>query len=336
MTGYDVLGYHAYALSGTWLVSGPKNANTPSAASPDWQAAYVYARWHPELFVVASRSTSFFAGPPTATGLPTNSTLREYQLEAGIQVPFLHARVAHRAFLSILRSSDDYTLADGPLSVRRTALRAAWATSTAHVYGYSISPEDGVTIGATAETVRAGLGSTADADIFTADARAYLPGLGLHHVVAIRAAGGASTGSLITGRTFLLGGAAAAPDVLSFSSSATSLLRGFPLDTFAGTHVTVMNADYRWPLARPERGHGTWPMFLSAVHAAVFADAGNAWTRALRAADVKTSAGLELSTDLVAGYVVPFTAALGIAWGHDGAGQIANQRTIYLRIGHAF
>src|ERR1019366_8444350 len=76
VSGFDVLGYHGYALAGTWLVSGPKNASTPSAVSPDWQATYVYARWLPELFVSASRSTSFFAGPPTDAGLPTNSTLR--------------------------------------------------------------------------------------------------------------------------------------------------------------------------------------------------------------------------------------------------------------------
>ena len=331
-----MLGYHGYALSATWLVSGPRNADTPSAASPDWQAAYVYARWRPELFVSASRSTSFFAGPPTDAGLPTNSTLREYQLEAGVQVPFRHVRIAHRAFAAILRSSDDYTLADGPLAIRRTALRAGWATATAHLYGYSISPEDGVAIGATAETVRQALGSTADASTFTVDARAYVRGLGRHHVVALRAAGGASSGSEITGRTFLLGGAATAPDVLSFSSSAVSLLRGFPPDTFAGTHVAVVNADYRFPLARPERGHGTWPIFVRAVHGAIFADAGHAWTHSFRTADVKTSAGLELSTDLVAGYVVPFTASLGIGWGHDGAGLVANGRTVYLRIGRAF
>jgi hypothetical protein len=338
VAGYDVLGYHGYALAGTWLVSAPKNADTPSAASPDWQASYVYARWRPAFFVTASRSTSFFAGPPTDAGLPTNSTLRQYQLEAGVQVPFRHVRIAHRAFASILRSSDDYALADGTLLVRRTALRTGWATTTAHIYGYSISPEGGVAIGATAEAVRQALGSTADATTFTADARVYLPGLGAHHVVALRAAGGQSTGSEIAERTFLLGGAAAAPDVLNFDSRAASLLRGFPPDTFAGTHVAVINADYRFPLAHPERGHGTLPIFLSAVYGTAFADAGNAWTtsRTFRAGDVKTSAGLELSADLVAGYSFPFAASLGIGWGHDGAGLAANGRTVYLRIGRAF
>jgi hypothetical protein len=336
VTGFDVLGYHGYALSASWLVSGPRNATTASAASPDWQAAYVYARWRPQLFLSASRSTSYFAGPPTDTGLPTNSTLREYQFQAGVQVPFQHVRISHRAFASIVRLADDYTLADGPLAVSRTALRAAWATATAHLYGYSISPEGGVAIGATAETVRQALGSIGDANTFTVDARAYLPGVGQHHVLALRVAAGASSGNELAGRTFLLGGAAAATDVLNFSSSAVSLLRGFPLDTFAGTHAAVVNADYRLPLARPERGHGTLPVFVRALYAAVFADAGNAWTETFRASDVKTSAGMELSTDILLGYSLPVTASAGVGWGHDGTGQIANSRTFYLRLGRAF
>ena len=338
VAGYDVLGYHGYAASATWLVNGPNGAVAPNPATPDWAATYVYARWRPTLFVSASRATSFFAGPPTDAGVPTNSTAREYQIESGVQVPFNHVRVANRALVSILRSSDDYSLPSGPLTVNRTALRAGWATTTAHRYGYSISPEGGVALGATAESVRRALGSLADATTFTGDLRAYVPGLGPHHVIAVRAAGGISTGSETAGRTFLLGGANAAADVLSYSSSAVSLLRGFPSDTFAGTRVAVVNADYRFPLARPERGHGTLPIFVKTVYAAIFADAGHAWTASsqFRAADIKTSAGLELSTDLVAGYVVPFTASVGIGWGHDGAGLIANGRTVYVRMGRAF
>jgi outer membrane protein assembly factor BamA len=193
-----------------------------------------------------------------------------------------------------------------------------------------------VAIGATAESVRQALGSIGDANTFTIDARAYLPGLGPHHVVALRAAAGASSGNEFAGRTFLLGGPASAPDVLSFSSSAVSLLRGFPLDSFAGTHAAVVNADYRWPIARPERGHGTLPVFVRALYAGVFADAGNAWTQAFRAGDVKTSAGLELSSDILLGYSLPVTASAGVGWGHDGADQIPNSRTFYVRIGRAF
>lgn len=184
--------------------------------------------------------------------------------------------------------------------------------------------------------MRRALGSLADATTLTADARAYLPALAPHQVLAIRVAGGVSTGNQIAGRTFLLGGAGAGPDVLSFDSGAMSLLRGFPPDTFAGSRIAIMNADYRWPIARPERGHGTWPLFLSAVHGAIFGDAGNAWTGPFQTRDIKISAGAEVSTDLVAGYGFPFTATIGAGRGHGGTERIADQWTIYLRVGRAF
>ena len=51
IAGYDVLGYHAYAASATWLVSHPEDAATPSSATPDWQAYYLYDRWRPTFDV---------------------------------------------------------------------------------------------------------------------------------------------------------------------------------------------------------------------------------------------------------------------------------------------
>ena len=97
-----------------------------------------------------------------------------------------------------------------------------------------------------------------------------------------------------------------------------------------------MNADYRWPIARLQRGLGTWPILLHTLHAAVFADAGHAWTRTFDARDVKTSAGAELSLNFVAAYSLPFTASLGAAWGHDGSHTVPDRATVYFRLGHAF
>ena len=113
-------------------------------------------------------------------------------------------------------------------------------------------------------------------------------------------------------------------------------MRGFATDTFAGSHVALLNADYRWPIARPQRGVGTWPLLLHTVHAAVFADAGHAWTRTFHADAIKASAGAELSADVVAGYFVPFTATIGAAWGHDGSGLVRDGATLYFRVGRAF
>jgi outer membrane protein assembly factor BamA len=227
-------------------------------------------------------------------------------------------------------------LPGGVLSSNRASVQLAWEATTAHTYGYSISPENGVVAGATAELVRRGLGASADATIVTTDVRAYLPGIGTHHVIAARLAAGSSTGDPIVGRTFLLGGAFAEASVIDFGSGAIHLLRGFPANSFAGSHVALTNVDYRFPIARPQRGVGTWPLFVHTVHAAVFADVGNAWTSSFDARAIKTSTGAELSTDVIVGYYFPFTVGAGAAWGHGGSSAIASGLTAYLRVGKAF
>jgi WD40 repeat protein len=336
VAGYDALQYHVYAASASWLVSGPASAITPAAATPDWQLYYAYNRWRPILWVSASTQTSFFAGPATDSGAPSSATDREREIEAGVTVPISHVRTSYTALASLIRAVDDFSLPGAAITRDRTAVRAGWATTTAHQYGYSISPEQGVTAGITAELVRRALGAFSDATTITADARLYLPSFARHHVIAIRAAAGASTGSPASERTFLLGGGGPNPSVLDFGRSSASLLRGFAADTFAGSHVAVLNADYRWPIAFPQRGVGTWPLFLQTIHAAVFADAGHAWTRTFRAGDLESDVGAEISTDVVAGYFLPLTLTAGGAWGHDGSRSVADGATFYVRIGRAF
>ena len=336
VTGYDVLGYHAYAATATWLVSSPAGAITPAPAAPDWQATYLYNRWRPTFYLSASSDTSFFAGPATEAGAPTTTTRRERELEGGVIYQILHTRAQHVARLAIVRGVADYTTSTSMFSRDRTPLRLSWATLTGRTYGYSISPEGGIAIGATTEIVRRSLGSFADATTTTGDARAYLPGFAPHHVVALRIGGGASIGDPTVGRTFLMGGDSPGDNVIDISSDAFSLLRGFEPDTFAGSHVAVANAEYRWPLARPQRGHGTWPLFLHTVHAAVFADAGYVWTRAFDRYDIKSSAGAQLSANFVAGFYAPFTVSVGAAWGHDGSGRLSDRVTAYVRVGKGF
>jgi WD40-like Beta Propeller Repeat len=334
--GYDVLGYHAYAATATWLVSSPTGASRPSAAAPDWNAYYLYDRWRPTIFLSATSDTSFFAGPATDAGAPTPATRRDRQFEGGVLFPIRHTRVQHSARLSMGWSVADFTLANGLISRDRTPIRATWQTVTAHSYGYSISPEGGIAGGATIEVVRRSLGSFADATTTTADLRAYIPGFAPHHVIALRAGGGASNGDSTVGRTFLLGGDFPGAGVTDLGSSAFSLLRGFAANSFAGSRVAIANAEYRWPIARPQRGRGTWPLFLHTLHAAVFVDTGETWTRSFERSAIKSSAGAQISADAVAGFFAPFTVTIGAAVGHDGSSPVPNGHTAYVRIGKAF
>jgi hypothetical protein len=336
VAGADVLGRHEFAATATWLLNVPHADYGINRAAPGWEAVYVYTRWRPNLFLSASSDIRFAAGPPDDLGRPIEATLKEAQLEAGLVVPFAHVRSSHEAFVSLTRTRDEYTFVDHADRFNRSALRLAWASRTAQLYGRSISPERGVTIGGTAELVRPALGSDSDATTLTADARGYLPAFATHDVFAIRAAAGASSGDRGATRIFRMGGSPTDAGVIDFDENAIGLLRGFPSDAFAGTHAALINVEYRFPLGRPQRGRGTFPLLLHAFHAAVFSDAGQAWTSRFDLSDVKASVGAELSTDLIGGYVLPFTVAAGAAWAHDGAREVTDGVAFYVRVGRAF
>ena len=152
----------------------------------------------------------------------------------------------------------------------------------------------------------------------------------------MRVAGALSAGDVGVRRAFRLGGNSGDEAIGTFGSQTISLLRGFSSGVFTGTHVALVNAEARLPLGWPQRGWGTWPLFLRSLHATGFVDAGNAWTRDASWADVKTSVGAELSTDVVAGFGLPLTWTVGVAWGHDGAGLLPDDRRVYARVGRAF
>ena len=332
--GNDVLAYHSYSAAATWRVDEPRH-DGGEAPPLDWTLAYAYDRWIPTVFASASWETEFAGVSVPGAPEPLVIPVRSRELEAGVFIPFRRVRISHQALASLIRTDDRYQLTGEEVSLNRTAARVGWATSSAKVFGFSISPERGVTVGATGESVLDALGSSASASTATGDLRVYIPGAGSHHVVAVRAAGGASSGDRGARRVFLLGGASPATGVINFDSDALSLLRGFEANAFAGNRIALLNVEYRWPFARPERGFKTWPVFLHTAHAAAFADAGHAWSNSFRMADLKTSLGGELSADVVLGYSLRLTLTAGAAWGRDGQSG-SDGATAYVRVGRAF
>ena len=77
-------------------------------------------------------------------------------------------------------------------------------------------------------------------------------------------------------------------------------------------------------------------LFLRTLHAAGFLDAGHAWTGPVEWRDRKIGFGAELSADVVAGFGLPLTWTAGVAWGRDGAGTVADTRSLYFRVGRSF
>jgi len=335
IAGADVLGYHGYFAQVAARVSDAGVA-LPTAASPprlDWDVSYAYTRWRPVLFASASSKT--YLDLFVETDARVRNVRHEQEREAGVVVPIVHARLTQTALASFVRLTDDVTTVKGTTASSRLAVRSGWSVVSAHEFGNSISRERGTALGVTIEADRS-TGGADHAATLTLDARAYVPAGPPHHVVAARFAIGGTTGAQRIVAPFTLGGPAASGSVLDFDAHALSLLRGFDDPTFAGSRVAVANVDYRFPLLRIERGHGTWPFFIHTIHAALFGDAGQTWSTHVTAHDLKTSFGAEISANLVIGYVGALTTTAGAARIHDGAGLVADDTRAFFRVGYAF
>jgi hypothetical protein len=335
--GADALGYHAWAATATWAVAQEAAVEPVSSGSrPDLLLAYAYDRWRPTFFAQYGDETTplLIGGGSGSARRPV--ALRERSVDAGLLVPFRRVRWSQSALALWRREHDAVSGPSDQGTFDRGALRVGWAANTARRYGYSISPEGGIAAGAAVELARRSLGGDGNAELYRTDARVFLPLGPRHGVLALRGSGAATRGDPVVRRTLRLGGHEGEGGVLSFEEDASSLLRGFPADSFFGTSLLLGNAEYRLPLAYIERGVGTWPLFLRAVHVTGFVDAGQAWTGRFRAGDTKYSWGAEAGADVIAGYSLAITWSAGVAWGRDPSGDFPDNREVYVRIGRGF
>lgn len=310
-TGIDALGRHAYASTVRWS----------DRARPDWDVSYAYDRWRPTVFLSAADDLTVWQ----------NADYRETSIDGGVLVPFNTVRRRQRLYgaMHVTREQDPGRVFD------RRALRFAYQFSTARRYGYSISPQDGVTAGVTSEITRKALGSDADAATFSVDLRAYPRLRGRHRILAVRAAFAGSYGDRDGRRVLGAGGTSASASTIGFGRDVIGLARGFATDDIVGYRSAVVNMDYRLPFWNVERGIGSLPLFLRQFHAAAFVDTAHAWRDSFRLGDTHASAGLEVSSDIVVGHYLPLTVTGGVALRRDPTHRREGAAGFW-RIGYAF
>jgi hypothetical protein len=169
-------------------------------ATTDWSASH-YARW-----CRLQRERPHLPFDASISGGVVPLAEREQDVAGGFYRTFRRVKWA-QALLGEARL--DRITSDIPgarASVDRTALAAAWTIDTTRRYGYSVSAEHGIRAGATAEAFKETGDDDRTAQDFTADVRAYVP-LGFSRaVLALRAAGGTSSGAPGVRRLFRLGG----------------------------------------------------------------------------------------------------------------------------------
>lgn len=199
-----------------------------------------------------------------------------------------------------------------------------WSYSTASSSAYAISSERGFRIAAVADYADEAIGSDTTLTSVRADVRGYLQMPWLrHHVLALAAQGGTSSGSYPRRGLFFTGGFVDQGVLDSFIDNVGQgafVLRGYSPRKFVGSSFTLMNAEYRFPIAYPDRGVSTLPVFLRTISGAVFVDYGGAFNRLdfdNPRGDLHLGYGAELWIDLVLGYFNRGNIRLGYARGTD-------------------
>ena len=333
----DVLGYHEYSASVAWRASG-LDADFAFDGTPiDWGATYAYNRWRPSLLISAWSGLDTILVTEEGTSRTLESQERSQGLFAGVLVPWRRVRLAQSWLAGVDVDRRRLPASTGVADRFRNGLRAGWALNSSRQYGYSISPEDGTWAAVNLERVTTGLGADGNAYSITGDWRVYLPGPGRHHVAAFRVAVASSTGDMGMKRAFDLGGSGMPFAPFALGQRVVGLLRGLPSDERQGTAALVANVDYRFPLARLERGIKTWPIFVRDIHGAVFADVGSAGTALDALPAAAWSMGGELGTRITLGYTWNLSLAAGAAWVRDPARADQPDRVaLFVRTGYAF
>ncbi|HET8761635.1 MAG TPA: BamA/TamA family outer membrane protein, partial [Nitrospiria bacterium] len=327
--GLDVLGYHKYALTGVY---GSRSHRV------SYGFTYRYDRWHPSFDLavsdVAALYDDFFVSPNGDTG---EYWERRQRLAADITLPIFKTRWSQALSIGyrgerLSPLSVTPAGAQSPAEGTLAGVRAAWRYDNAHEFGYSISPEGGRRLSARFQRNMDSFGSDFETTRYVGAWYEYLslPRL-RHHVLALRAVGGTSSGDVLPQRTFQLGGATMSEELLEDDAD-TVLLRGYRARAIRGQRMLVGSVEYRFPIWNVERGVTTYPIFLHRLHGALFADHGNAWDPSTPAPDYKTGVGAELGTDMTLGYRLRIRLRVGVAVGLDDQGETQG----YLSAGHAF
>ena len=247
-------------------------------------------------------------------------------------------------------------------SSRLGDVSATATLSSARDHSLSISEEDGVAVVvqgrirrelSLADSSKGVPGAERSYRQVIGRTRFYQPlrGLGLdRHVLAVRGSVGAAGGPGADRFHFRVGGAGGALESLTGfglfgGSSYLFPVRGYQNGERAGRVAWSASVEYRFPIARVNRGLALLPIHLEEVSGDLFADAGNAWGPEFGEAEPRfnnpgrsgmASVGAELTANLLALFSSGLPLRLGVALPlvhEDGRGTTP---LLYLRVGSSF
>jgi Tol biopolymer transport system component len=329
-TGADALGFHSYQAQ---IVSVARENDS----SLDYSLAYSYDRLFPTLTIAASGYSDPSSLVLTREG--TQTRYRERVQRTIAQATFPHRRFRWQGSLTVGGIHESIE-ADAPFDVGRESLesvglfegeltgaRIAAGFNSARTFGYSISPENGVTALVDAQF----LGGDRTVRQARADLRGYLS-IPLsrspfgRHVAALRLTAGTVGGDFLLERELKVGGVGG--ESLLTTSQTHFPVRGFATGTLRGRNAALLSAEYRVPLYEIDQGPSGWPLFFHRISGNFFLDAATAWyphridlpavkrpvSEPFDDATTLASAGAELALDLYLGFYVPIRYRVGAAY----------------------
>lgn len=300
---------------------------------------YIYDRYYPIFKLHASRDSSEeldFGGDPIR--VTTADTLLGEMV-----LPFLQYRrdfALHAAAYQV-RDADGWVANGVAARADRTdnVLGYSLVYNSTRRYPFSISRSQGMQLRVTAESSDSIAGSNYSGEVYSLDGRAFVP-LGGLHVLALRVAGGWGNASP---RPFRLGGSlsATAPPLPLDTALLNSpfnqrefALRGYDsgLASLTGRRMVLGAAEWRFPIARIERGIMAPPLGIHQVYGSLFAETGDAWDNGRTPGDYSSGAGLEAHAEVNLFYALALHLRLGYAHGfaNNGSDQV------YLQLGSSF
>ncbi|MBL9099792.1 MAG: PD40 domain-containing protein [Myxococcales bacterium] len=334
----DVLGFHA--------LTGSARYSTAFGA-PTGSVAYRFSQLLPSFSLGFGRSYARRTGfsryvydntdPSGGQGgyFVRGYTERITQLRAGVEVPVIRHPI-HSADASLDYSYTQYTNVDQENFVDPNAptsslpevgglgqVDLALAYDNRRTVRYAYYDETGRAAGVRLTIIDPHLGGRfSDLQVganYTEMLR--MPWRG-HQVLALRVGAGASAGGLGRRPAYYIGGNEQQNDVVRGLLQRTAtreagVLRGFQPLAFDGRYYTVLNVEYRIPLADVERGLGTLPLFMRRVTAIPFTDIGGAWTSGFTRKAFHVGVGAALVLSFKMGYAEAIDLFIQYAHGFD-------------------
>lgn len=320
--GSDALRWHNWMAGITYMTG---------ANFVGYFARYFYNRWRPIMGFGAQRAVVNYGNRTFIlnTGDPANPVIRDtrhYWERRSSLFGFVTYPWQQHAF-TLSYAYEDRQPAVGLEDWQRQALTLGHFGGFTFTYAYgdtenyraAISPENGrrIRVKTTWTNRRFGSSYGNEQVIFVGDWREYIR-LWRHYVWALRASGGMTWGDTLTQGTFVMGGALGEGTLARQSSLNYFPLRGLPISSLGGTRAMLLSSEFRIPIVSPQRGLGTWPLYLQNIHTALFADFGDMWSADTKSDSISDffddfflGVGAELRGDFVIGHGLPVKGRLG-------------------------